>query len=152
MNDNWKPTVEELENPKDDTLVERLDQLEQSQQYLMGRDEYRKIRSEKYHDKQFKNTARYTRFYKVKNRSTDLSKAEKAFVYDMMSYVSLDNGMFTDERGVPMDIKKITKVCSIGRSTFYSIVGHLMELGVLLQVTDGELGKIYYRFNPDYIC
>jgi hypothetical protein len=150
--EDWLITKEELESPKDEAVVERLEQIENTQQYLLGRDEQRRIRSEKHQEQQFKNPARYTRFYKVKNRGTDLSKAEKAFVYDMMGYVSLDNGIFTDERGVPMDIKKITKVCSIGRSTFYSIVGHLIELGILLQITDEEPGKIYYRFNPDYIC
>ena len=152
MNDNWLPTGEELDNPKEDTIDTRIEQIEHTQQYLLGRDEQRKIRSEKHQEKQSKNPARYARFYKVKNRSTDLSKAEKAFVYDMMGYVSLDSGIFTDERGVSMDIKKIMKVCSIGRSTFYSIVTHLVELGMLLQVTDEEPGKIYYRFNPEYIA
>lgn len=150
MNNDWMPTIEELEDQQEETLAERLEQLEETQQYLLGRDEERRIRSEKHQEKQYKNPARYTRFYKVKNRSMSLSKAEKAFVFDMMAYVSLDNGIFTDERGVPMDIKRIMKVCSIGRSTFYSIVTHLIELGMLQQVA-GDSGSINYRFNPEYI-
>ncbi len=154
MNNEWLPTEEELEN-REETTDEKLERLQNTIDYLMGRDEYKRMRSEKHQNKQLNNPARYTRIYKVKNRELNkgkvLTKPEKAFIFDLQGYVSLDNGLIVDDRGAPMDIKKIMKVCDIGRSTFYTIVGRLVELGIILQVTNEEPGKTYYRFNPEYI-
>ena len=118
----------------------------------MGRDEYKKIRADNYRDKQERNPHRFVRFYRMKNKelskSKMLTKADKAFLFDLLPYISRETNLITSDRGIPMDAKEIQKVCDIGKTTFYDIVPRLIDCGVLIQ--EPYENKVFYRFNEEY--
>jgi len=104
------------------------------------------------HKKKVKNTKHFIKYYKMTNRelvkNKVLTKAEKAFLYDVLAYINIETGVITSERGIPMNTKGIMKVCGIGRTLFYSITSKLIKIKLLIPILDGN--NTYYRLHSDY--
>jgi len=151
MAESWLVTEEELNHTM--TPVEENAVLRKQVEYLMFLEEDRRKKAKAKREKRG-NLHHFVKFYKMKNRELSinhmLSKAEKAFLFDVIPYVNMDsnNDLIIDDRGFPMDAKKIMKVCDIGKSLFYTIAEHLIQLNILVPVP--EDGKVYYRLDPEY--
>lgn len=149
MSESWLPTEDELDHVM--TIEEENEILRTQVRYLMFRDEEKAKQAKAKREKRG-NLKHFTKFYKIKNRELTknkmLSKAEKAFLYDIIPYVSMETELITDERGIPMDAKKLMKITDIGRTLFHTISTHLIEINILQPVIDGD--KVYYKLHPEY--
>jgi hypothetical protein len=151
MSDEWLVTEAELNHTM--TAEEENVILRQQVSYLMFQDQSRQKQAKAKREKRG-NLHHFVKFYKMKNRELTtnnmLSKAEKAFLFDVIPYVNMDskNDLIIDDRGFPMDAKKLMKVCDIGKTLFFTISTHLIALNILVPVP--EDGKVYYKLDPEY--
>ena len=94
----------------------------------------------------------FTKVYKVQVRRLIreklLSKAEKAFLFDVIPFVNRDTNIIVDERGFPMGQKKLMELCDIGRTTLSKVTTSLIQLELLFP--EEVEGKTYYRMNQQY--
>lgn len=153
MENNWLPSGDELDNPKVETVEERLRYtIETTQQYILGVTEAKQRRNKAYKEKQDRNPMRYIRAFRKKGReltlNNQLSLVERGFLFTLQYWVAPENCLLVDSNNIPLTKEKIMSMTMLKKTKFYEVVSKLKSMGIMGTIEDGN--KTYYTLSPEY--
>lgn len=156
MANNWLPAIEELESTESNSIIERLNTVENEQQFLLGKigeqDIRRKLIKEK-RKKKLKPTTGFTKVNKLINmkavRNRLFTPAEERMLFKLIPFCNLESNIISDEDGYPMIQKDIINLVGMDKSDVIAIMNGLVQKGIITKNIKGK--NTHYKFNSDWI-